>query len=464
MHRDINGEVEFDGEKTADLVLSDEALTLSDVFYTALKLLMWVIFAVCASNALRYYIEIVQNQWSLEDIAVEEEHGIIPFVTTFPLFLISGVLHSVYRHTEDLKMLLLEFEIAQQIYCRQQEIVQLPLNVAVVFAAPMFIEIFGLWHCLYVISSAILLALCLLFALVSAKTLWDLIIEQRLRRRMGTPPPAVVGRIFVENLKAPFLWTFHFMANSEILIKRASLILLRNALRFQAHSLRKKLCAEDVRMKELAAYKEAVRALPRAIQRPIIEYLSPFSVRKLSVVSGERPEYAMTIITKLVITEAIFDDVPGHEMYPSLLVLMHCLCRMESAGTIESLWTELTAVLSVGPQFFVDAVSAIEKICDSQPIIEMLHDVQLETTSLFEVKNHKNYRLQNRKEQATIMQIVDMVKEMKTLSARFHLNGYSQFAKDNEWVELLMAAYDSQLPTQSAIAPWDAFGSGRCAS
>ena len=59
------------------------------------------------------------------------------------------------------------------------------------------------------------------------------------------------------------------------------------------------------------------------------------------------------------------------------------------------------------------------KLSYLQSGITELYKIKFQITSLFEIKNHKDFKLQSKKEQATIMEIVDMLKDLRNLSPEY---------------------------------------------
>ena len=86
-----------------------------------------------------------------------------------------------------------------------------------------------------------------------------------------------------------------------------------------------------------------------------------------------------------------------------------------------------------------------------QSRIAELYKVKLQITSLFEIKGHKDFKLQRKKEQATIMETVDMLKDMKKLNVVY----YNRYCKENEWVQPLLDTFDNDLFKNQ----WNAFES-----
>lgn len=74
-------------------------------------------------------------------------------------------------------------------------------------------------------------------------------------------------------------------------------------------------------------------------------------------------------------------------------------------------------------------------------VITELYTVKLQITSLFEIKSHADFKLQSKKEQSVIMDMVEMLKDMKDLS----LDYYNAYCKENIWAQHLMDTFDNDL-------------------
>ena len=62
-----------------------------------------------------------------------------------------------------------------------------------------------------------------------------------------------------------------------------------------------------------------------------------------------------------------------------------------------------------------------------QERITELYKIKLQITNSFEIKNHTDFKLQSKKEQATIMELVDMLNNMKRLNVVY----YNSYCKEN---------------------------------
>eukprot|EP01084_Bolivina_argentea_P126302 223661_1 len=81
------------------------------------------------------------------------------------------------------------------------------------------------------------------------------------------------------------------------------------------------------------------------------------------------------------------------------------------------------------------------KLSYLQARITELFKIKLQITSLFELKNHKDFKRQSKKEQATIMEIIDMLKDMKNLSPQY----YQQYVEQNKWAQHLVDTFNNVL-------------------
>ena len=69
----------------------------------------------------------------------------------------------------------------------------------------------------------------------------------------------------------------------------------------------------------------------------------------------------------------------------------------------------------------------------------------MQITSLFEIKDHQDYKLQEKKEQITIMEICDKLRKMRRLIPEF----YSLYIEENAWANHIMSIYDDELFQQT---------------
>ena len=82
-------------------------------------------------------------------------------------------------------------------------------------------------------------------------------------------------------------------------------------------------------------------------------------------------------------------------------------------------------------------VQIMMKLSYLQARITELYKVKLQISSLFEIRNHKDFKLQNKKEQATIMELVDMIKDMRNLNVDY----YNSYCKENKWAKHIMDTF-----------------------
>ena len=84
-----------------------------------------------------------------------------------------------------------------------------------------------------------------------------------------------------------------------------------------------------------------------------------------------------------------------------------------------------------------------------QERITELYKVKLQITSLFEIKDTADFKLQHKKEQATIMEIVDMLKDMRNLNVDY----FNNYCTENVWAAHLMNVFANEVIENK----WDAF-------
>ena len=81
----------------------------------------------------------------------------------------------------------------------------------------------------------------------------------------------------------------------------------------------------------------------------------------------------------------------------------------------------------------------------------------MQITSLFEIKGRKDYELQEKKEQITIMEICDLLCDMRRLDQSF----YEQYINQYQWADHIMSVYDNPLFHQTQAiynrGIWSAF-------
>lgn len=86
------------------------------------------------------------------------------------------------------------------------------------------------------------------------------------------------------------------------------------------------------------------------------------------------------------------------------------------------------------------------KLSELQHRIDLLWKISLETVSLYEIKGHPNLILRNKKQQATLMQIADMLNDMKKLDIDF----YNSYCSENPRTIEIISRFES-------VKDWTAF-------
>eukprot|EP01084_Bolivina_argentea_P121692 215647_1 len=84
-------------------------------------------------------------------------------------------------------------------------------------------------------------------------------------------------------------------------------------------------------------------------------------------------------------------------------------------------------------------VAKQQKILELTSQVILLHDMKLQITSLFEIKNHNDWKQQSKKEQSTIMQIVETLGKMKDESSDY----FDAFSKSHDWVDWILSIFDN---------------------
>ena len=104
-----------------------------------------------------------------------------------------------------------------------------------------------------------------------------------------------------------------------------------------------------------------------------------------------------------------------------------------------------------------DEYKKYTKCTEIEARLKVLYNIKIQITALVEYKGRRDYKLQKKKEQSTIMEICDLLCDMRILNQHF----YQRYIKENQWAEDLMSVYDNHLFKQTQAiynrGIWDSF-------